>query len=167
MGMIGNYLRVTTEELDSFLSDSSKLENRVYNGDNHKDAGLLDVDKSWEAIFFLLTGQALATCDEAGPPFSWVLLPPNEIDPDQDMGFGPATYTTVAETKELSAAINNIPDDELRKRYDGSRMNEMGIYPECWAENMAMEYLFDSFNSLKNFYAEAANNNQAVIVFIN
>ena len=167
MGMIGNYLRVTTEELESFLSDSSKLENRVYNGDSHKDTGLIDVDKSWEAIFFLLTGQALATCDEASPPFSWVLLPPNEIDPDQDMGYGPATYTTAAQTKELSAAINNITDDEIKRRYDGSRMNEMGIYPECWTDDVSREYLFDNFNSLKNFLTDAANNNQPVIVFIN
>ena len=167
MGMIGNYLRVSNEELEAYLSDSSKLEKRVYNGNGQDDPSLLDVDKSWEALFFLLTGQALATSDEARPPFSWVLLPPNEIDPDQDMGYGPATYTTAEQTKELSAAINNISSEEIKGRYDGDRMNDMGIYPEVWTEDISKKYLFDEFNSLKDFFTEAANNNQAVIVFIN
>jgi Domain of unknown function (DUF1877) len=167
MSMIGNYLRVTNEELQEYLKDSSKLESRVYDERDSEDPNLLDVDKSWEAIFFLLTGQSLASSDEAVPPFSWILLGSNEIDPDQDMGYGPATYTTAEETKDLSAAINKISTDEIKSRYNGSEMNKAGIYPEVWTESESAEYLFGNFNSLKDFYTTASTNNQAVIIFIN
>ena len=167
MGMIGNYLRVTKNELEEYLADSSKLEERVYDDENHNDKNLIDVDKSWEGLFFLLTGKSLATADEASPPLVWTLTPPNEIDSEQDMGYGPATYTTIEQTKEISSALNKISADELRAKYDGKLMMEMGIYPEGWDNNESLEYLIENFNSIKDFYNRAAVDNQAVIIFIN
>ena len=167
MSMIGNYLRVTNEELTEYLGDSSRLERRVYDEGSVGDPNHLDIDKSWEGIFFLLTGQSLATSDEANPPFSWILLGPKEIDSEQDMGYGPATYTTPEQTKELSAAINKLTLDEIKSRFKGEVMNEMGIYPVIWSQAETREYLFDHFNLLKDFYTVASTNNQAVIIFIN
>lgn len=167
MGMIGNYLRVTEEELEDYLGDSSKLEERVYNDENPDDQNFIDVDKSWEGLFFMLTGQSLATSDEASAPLLWTLVPPQEIDPDQDMGYGPATYTTVDQTKEVSAGLNKISLDEFKSRYNGKLMMEMGIYPEVWDEPECLDYLVEYFVLVKDFYNKATEDNQAVIVFIN
>ncbi len=167
MGMIGNYLRVSRKELEEYLNDSSKLDDRLYAEGNTEDPSLIDVDKSWEAIFFLLTGESVASLDQPKPPLSWMLQAPNEIDPDQDMGYGPATYTTPEQTKELSDAFNAISQDELTKRYNGDKMNGMGIYPEIWHENISREYAFDNLSTLKDFYNKASVNSEAVIVFIN
>jgi hypothetical protein len=167
MGMIGNYLRVSKDELEEYLNDSSKLEDRVYSEKNYPDKNLMDVDKSWEGIFYLLNGQALATSDEAAPPLSWTLLAPQEIDPNQDLGYGPATYTTIDQTREVSAALNGISADELKAKYDGKIMNELGIYPEVWDNNESLEYLIDNYTSLKDFYYHAVKDSQAVIIFIN
>ena len=167
MGMIGNYLRVTKDELENYLADSSLLEDRVYDDENHNDKNLIDVDKSWEGLFFLVTGKSLATAEEALAPLLWILTPQQEIDPDQDMGYGPATYTTIEQTKEVNNALNKITVDELRKKYNGKLMMEMGIYPEVWDDNESLEYLIENFNTLKDFYDKASALNQAVIIFIN
>ncbi len=165
--MIGNYLRVTKDELEEYLADSSKLEERIYNAESYTDKNLIDVDKSWEGLFFLLTGKSLATAKEASAPLVWTLTPPNEIDPDQDIGYGPATYTTSEQTKEISSALNKISTDDLRGRYNGQLMMEMGIYPEVWNDIDSLEYLMEEFNSMKDFYNKATAENQAVIFFIN
>ena len=115
MGMIGNYLRISNEELKEYIHDSSKLEERVYNEENQNDPSLIDVDKSWEGVFFLLTGKALATAEGAEIPFRWILYPPNELDPNQDMGYGPATYTNSDQTKEISIALNKPSSNSICK----------------------------------------------------
>ncbi len=165
--MIGNYLRVSKDELEKYLNDSNELENRIYDDENHNDKSLIGVDKSWEALFFLLTGKSIANAAEASPPLAWVLTPLQEIDPDQDLGYGPATYATIEETKKISTAMNEISTEDFKKRYDGKRMMELGIYPEAWDEDESLDYLVENFISLKDFYYNAATNNQAAIVFIN
>ncbi len=167
MGMIGNYLRVSKEELQSYLADSSLLEVRVYDEENLSDENLIDVDKTWEGLFFVLTGQSLETAEKADTPLLWTLSPLQIIDPDLDMGYGPATYSTVEQTKEVSTAINRISIEEVKNRFNGEVMMEMGIYPNSWVDNESLEFLIENFILLKDFYNRAAAEGQAVIIFIN
>lgn len=167
MGMIGNYLRVTKEELENYLADSTLLENRVYDAENQNDNNLIDIDKAWEGLFFILTDKSVATAEEASAPLKWILTTQQEIDSDQDMGYGPATYTTIEQTNELANALNEISVDELRNKYNGKLMMEMGIYPNIWDNNESLEYLIENFSTLKNFYNKASTENQAVVFFIN
>jgi Domain of unknown function (DUF1877) len=167
MGMIGNYLRVSEEELKEFLNDSSKLDERVFNESDEADPNLIDIDKAWDGIFYLLTGKTLDTYSEATLPLLWISFPPNEIDPDLDMGYGPACYTTPEQTKELSAVLNTITIEEFKSRYNGKLMMELDIYPQVWENEEGLDYLVEYFTELKTFYKTAVENNQAVIVFIN
>jgi len=169
MGMIGNYLRVSNEELEAYLKNSSELEDRIYKDDAEGDDNLIDIEKSWDGIFFLLTGKSISTFDEAAAPLCWILSGPQEIDPDQDLGYGPATYITAEQTKEISRAMENFSRNELEKAYDGKRMTELSVYPGIWDDphDDALDYLVENFNTLRDFYHQAAIANQAVITFIN
>jgi hypothetical protein len=167
MGMKGNYLRVSKKELEEYINDSRKLEERVYSEKKQEDKNLIDVDKCWEGIFYALTGETVDTAREARPPLAWTLLPPQEVDPNQDMGYGPATYTTIEQTKEISDALSKITAEELESKYDGKRMDELNIYPEGWDDDESLPYLVEYFTLLKNFYTKASDENQAVIVFVN
>ena len=62
MSMIGNLLRVTKTELEEYLKDSSLLEDKIYDVETENE-NLVDIDKSWDGIIFLLTGQSLATAE--------------------------------------------------------------------------------------------------------
>ncbi len=166
--MIANYLRVSNTELLTYLEDSSKLEDRIYSeNDNFNDENLIDIDKSWEGIFYVLTGKPIAEIENASTPLSWILYGPKEIDSDQDLGYGPATYTTIEQTKEINLALQVITEESIKENYDGKKMNQDGVYPEVWEEEESMNYLIENFNLLKDFYTKAANENEAVIVFVN
>ncbi len=167
--MIGNLLRISNAELDAYLEDSNLLEERVYAEEDIPDPKSLDIDKSWAGIMFLLNGCGLEEIDYAERPLSLVFYNPSAhiIDENQDMGYGPAIYCTAEEVKEISSALDDISIEELEKRYDPARMEQLEIYPFSWKEEGAFNYLADYFKSIKEFYKAAADSNEAVISFIN
>lgn len=162
MSMIGNLLAVTNEELQSFLSDSSLLEDKIYN--DAANAQLEDLDKTWEGILFVLTGQSVQTLTH---PMGCVLFSGQLVDADQDLGYGPAHYLTPAEVTELNQSLASLTEAQLREKYDGDKMNALGIYPQIWDEEDAFDYLYGNFTTLQQMFARAAQNNQAIISFIN
>ncbi len=79
---------------------------------------------------------------------------------------GPANYRTPEQTKEISLQLSKLDKDFLKKRFDPSKMNQLGIYPDgIWSEEM-LEYLIEYFDDLKAFYAIASKNNEAIISFL-
>ncbi len=164
MSMIGNLLRVTQAELNEYLNNSSLLESRIYN-DETDDSNLVDIDKAWEGIIFLLTGQCLADADH---PLLAVLFSGQVIDNDQDLGYGPAHYVTPEQTVELNSQISQITVADLKQRFDPERMIELGIYPEIWDDSPeTFEYLKEYFNIVQQVYREASSKNEAIVSFIN
>lgn len=167
MGMIQSYLRVDNDTLNAFIEDSSRLEDIIYRDDINDNENFLDLDKAWEGVFFIITGQSLADAVVEGAPLLGILMGPKEIDPDQDMGYGPATYVTAEQTKEIYNAIKDLTEEELSANYDPNRMAEEGVYPDIWQDDEnALEYLLDYFNDLKNFYKKAVEQGEAVVMFL-
>jgi hypothetical protein len=164
MSMIGNLLRVTNTELDEYLKNSSLLEDRIYS-DEADDAHSLDIDKAWDGIVFLLTGQCLA---EANHPLVAVLFSGQLVDDEQDLGYGPAHYLLPNQVADLNSQIAPITTADLKQRYDAARMTESGVYPEVWEDDdEAFDYLAGYFTSVQQLYRDAAANGDAIITFIN
>ena len=159
--MTGTFVQLTNAQFSRALSDPSALEGMIQPG---QETPVLDVDKSWEAIFFILTGSALA--EDPDHPMGRVVFSQQFFDEDQDMGYGPAHYVTPDQVKELNTELQLITDEEVRSRFDGQRMDEMSIYPEGWEEEGSFDYLADNFMELRSFYASAALNNAAVVFFV-
>lgn len=162
MGMIANLLRVTTTELETYLQNSSLLEERIYDENATEDQNLNDVDKAWDGIIFLLTGQNIQNADH---PLVQVLFSGQLIDEEQDLGYGPGHYLTSDQVKNLSEQISKITTEDLKKKYNSKKMNELDVYPR-WDED-SFDYLDENFKLLQQIYAEAANNDQAIITFLN
>ena len=163
--MIGNLLRVTRTELDEYLKDSSLLESRIYDEESDDtDPNLVDIDKAWAGIIFLLTGQNF---DNATHPLSKVLFSEQFIDEEQDLGYGPAQYLTPEQVKELNDQISKISIEELSKKYDAKKMIELEVYPNVWENEEEVSYLTDYFETIQEVYAEASKNGEAIITFIN
>jgi hypothetical protein len=162
--MIGNLLRVTNAELEAYLEDSSLLEERIYNEGEEADPALIDIDKSWEGILFLLTGQNL---ESLAHPMGQVLFSGQSIDEDQDLGYGPGQYLTPGQVKEVDTELSKITVAELTKKFDPKRMTELEIYPDIWEGEGILDYLLEYFKEVQGIYATAAKNNEAIITFIN
>lgn len=139
MSMIGNLFRLTTKHLEDILNDSSLLEDKVYSEDSRSMNDLLNIDKSWEAIFYLLTGHPVAEIEDAKSPLSWSLFSGQIVDAEQDMGYGPVHYRTAEQVKQLYIELGRINRDNLRLKYGGKKMNQTGIYPEVWDEPQALD----------------------------
>src|SRR5262245_2164605 len=137
MGMIGNFLRVTNTDLEAYLADSSLLENRIYDEDADEST-LREIDKSWEGILYLLTGQKLEALDH---PLARVLFSGQCIDEEQDLGYGPGHYLTPEQVKEVDSALSKITVEELSKRFDPRQMTELEIYPDIWEQEYSLKYL--------------------------
>ncbi|MES2848645.1 MAG: YfbM family protein [Bacteroidota bacterium] len=173
--MIGNLLRVSKNELEEYLEDSTLFEQRIYpeeedhEGDDIEDENLLDIDKAWEGIFYLLTGFNLAEAENATPPLSWSFFSGQILDEEQDVGYGPANYCLPEQVKEVALALKNMPSNELKKNYDAVKMDELEIYPFGWAADTdgGFEYLSHHYECLRDFFEVAAKNDQAVITFLN
>lgn len=167
MGMIANLLRVNENELEKYLKDSSLLENDIYNEDSaNKSLQLADIDKSWDGIIFLLTGKGFQDNDDS---LMRVLFSGQLIDEEQDMGVGPAHYLTPNEVKEIHSQISTVRVEDLKEKYNPIKMDELEVYPNIWKRDAdyGFEYLSRYFLDLQRIYAEASQNNEAIITFLN
>ena len=162
--MIGNLLRVTKSELEDYLKDSSLLEDKIYD-DETENKNLVDIDKSWDGIIFLLTGQGLATAEHT---LVRVLFSGQLIDEEQDLGYGPAHYLTPEQVSELNNEISTITLAELKQKFDPKKMTELDVYPTIWDEgDDVFEYVADGFSTVQSVFAEATKKGEAVIIFLN
>lgn len=165
MSMIGNFLRVSQADFDSYLADSSLLVAAIYNDNDEDNPNLTDIDKAWNGILFLLTGQGLEEMDH---PLSSVFFSGQLIDEEQDMGYGPAHYLTPTQVAALHEEISKITTAELKQRFDPQQMTTLGIYPDIWEEgDEAFNYLASYFADIQQVYKDATDNKEAIITFIN
>ena len=161
-------LRVTKNELNEYLNDSSLLEDRIHDNDESEDENenLIDIDKSWDGIIFLLTRQKFGNGNH---PLLQVLFSEQFIDDEQDLGCGPAHYFTPEQVADLNEQISKITVEELRQKYDPEKMTELNVYPDIW-ENKSeepFEYLSDNFLEIQQLYLDATKNGEAIITFLN
>ncbi|MGC4102143.1 YfbM family protein [Ferruginibacter sp.] len=167
MSMIGNLLRVSNIELESYIKNSALLEQRVYPEIYVKDPYLLDLDKSWESIFYLLTGCTSADSEKASPPLSFVIFNGNVIDEEQDMGYGPANYVSPEQAKEIAGALPELERESLYAKFESLKSADAELYPFNPDSGDMFDYIFSYYKEMKAFYETAAENGQAVISFIN
>ena len=163
--MIANFLRVEASELEEYKRFSELLENRVYSEEIEDDPNFIDIGKSWTGIIFLLTGQNF---ENATGGLSRIFFSGELIDKEQDLGYGPAHYLNSDEVKSLNDTISKIELEDLKSKFNTKRMTELEIYPQVWDRgDSEFEYLSENFVKLKEFYSEAVQNNQAVIMILN
>jgi len=167
MGMIGNVIRVSEEELNTFLNNSEILEKKIFANESYESEWFLDLDKSWDGINYILTGEIIGGLENDPNELQRALFSFQIIDEEQDLGYGPAQYLNPNQVKETYSELEKITADNLKSKINGSEMNAIGIYPEIWTEAESREFLIDSFIEFKEFYKKASKNNEAIITYLN
>ena len=162
MSMIGNYRRVTREQLAALQADPSAVPGFLYDDDPPPDLHL-DVDKAWHAIHFLLHGQ---TWEGTGPLYDAVLG--GQPLGEEDVGYGPARYLTPEEVKATAAALDQVSVADLLNRFDAHELNDNDIYPQHWTgEEMDYKYVKEKFSRLVRFFRAAADGHDCVLLYLN
>jgi hypothetical protein len=127
----------------------------------HPDGTHLDIDKSWHAIQFLLTGEPW----QGDPPFQNAVMGGTELG-DEDVGYGPARCLTPAEVQSVSAALASLSGEQLWSRFDAKKFAEAEIYPQGWSSE-GKGYVVAYYDALRAFFAEAARAGDAIILYLN
>jgi hypothetical protein len=168
--MIGNIRVATDAEIDTLLAAPNLVGEFLYGEDGELEPGddaLLDLDKTWHGIHFLLTGEAWS----GAPPLDFIVSGGREVGDEEDVGYGPARAFSSAQVAQVAAALDPITPETLRERFDGERMMRAEIYPEIWdrdpADDDTLGYLVEYFELLKPFIADAARRGLGMFVYIN
>jgi hypothetical protein len=165
--MIGDFIGVWASELNDYLQDSSLLEARIDATIEAEDPAFFSVDKAWDALSYLINGYQVDEQKKGETPLSWTIYGASVIDTGQDFGYGPASFLTVAQVKQVDDALSGVSAAVLLENYDGQKMTALKIYPGGWEDKeQSLDWLNTHLNNLKNFYANAAANDLAVVMFL-
>src|SRR5688572_7474924 len=160
MGMILYLRRVDgpiPDDPDEFYDDFMFSEDAEANGD------LIDFDKAWDAVHFLLTGSA----DKTDGPLSLLAGMGEPIG--EDNGYGPPLLVSAADMSAFNDALAAISDDELARRYDANAMVAADIYiaDALAGEGEAgREYVFQGIPGLRRFAERCARQGSDAIVLV-
>jgi uncharacterized protein DUF1877 len=164
MSMIGNYLRITEVQLSRLLEDPSTIVDVLYPDDgqgDHAPTRHLDIEKSWHAIQFLLTGDPWS----GEPPLQNAVMGGRELG-EEDVGYGPARYLSAAEVAAVAAALAGISGEELWSRFDEGGFARAEIYPQRWSYD-GKEYVLAHYEALREFFKDAAAAQDAMLLYLN
>ncbi|WP_238654118.1 YfbM family protein [Paenibacillus piscarius] len=161
MAIRGYYFAAEDELVEQIVADSVKLESL----DLNSYPGL-DIDRSWEAIHYLLCGDI----SDGPAPLGYVV----PLHSDQGVEFGTyGAFTLRAEqVTEALDAISGMDEAQLRQMYDFQMMAEEEVYPldpDMVADEDADEffaYLLQFFTDIRQFYTQTAAAGKGAIFYL-
>jgi hypothetical protein len=164
--MIGYFLLVSDDELQEAKAAPEGVERLIDAAYNDREADLLDVDKAWHCLHFLLTGTAW----EGEPPLDFIVR--GGIEVGDDVGYGPARAFASPALKAIADALDGVEPDDLVARFDAAKMDQLEIYPSGgWAiVNPRSEeecgYFSGAFDALKDLARRGRETRQGLLVWL-
>lgn len=129
--------------------------------DTVPEGELIDLDKAWHAIHFLLGGGTDGTHVPRGALFAGEPM-------GEDFGLGPARLLSVADTKTFADFLRLKPDDFIEQTLDFATLEAADIYPDIWdrqeAEDIA--YVAGYFRTLKSFVLASADSGSGIVILL-
>ena len=186
MGIVKTYSRIKPEFIISIigLTDKTIIAESLNQASEH-----FDLDKSWEALHFLITGEKAYFGDHE---FSMLLLPPNDTigisEEEYDFYWdnfnatdvkdrsrwneienkinGNVGYLNHNDIKRLGAVITALDMNHLLKQTNLEILNKNYVYPENWANSIrSKEYIKFHFDALDKFVRRANDANEFIVIY--
>lgn len=133
----------------------------LHDGEN---TGFFELQESWQQLHFLLTGTDWDVDEEN--PITQVVLGGIEVGPDV-FGYGPARFLKPEQVKLIAEALQNADLESYRSARTREEFAEAEIYsfvPENFDETISL--LIDYLDGLVEFYGEAKERGDAVVIYI-
>jgi hypothetical protein len=123
-----------------------------------EDPNVLELEKSWHTLHYLLSGSAEPT----DSPLGRAILGGKEIGPD--LGYGAARLLSAAEVREIASALAQVSPEDLTRRFDLDKMIASKIYAcrDASELDLARGYLAH----LNAFYAESAARGSSILLYM-
>ncbi|UVI27311.1 YfbM family protein [Paenibacillus spongiae] len=161
MGMRGYYFAVNDNLVQQIAAGDIALKSLKID-----DYPGLDIDRSWEAIHFLLCGDI----SDGEPPLGYVV--PLTSDKGIDFGSFGAFSLRAEQVAEALQAMSELDESQLRLRYDFTAMVKDEIYPlehdtvSDEDEDVFFAYMLQHFNEIRRFYSQTAAGGKGLIFYI-
>jgi hypothetical protein len=162
MGMSGYAGAVNKPDLDRLLADPEIAPEFLLDRRGAAPGWpVLDLDKSWHGIHYLLTGELWG----GDGPLADAVLGGDAVGPD--LGYGPARLLRPDRVAAVAQALAEVAQETLTACFVPAVLTEMGVYPQIWDEGQqALDYLLGNYRRLAAFYERAAREGSAVLLAI-
>ncbi|MEK4517654.1 YfbM family protein [Paenibacillus sp. FSL H8-0122] len=126
----------------------------------------LDIDRTWEAIHYLLCGDI----SDGPAPLGYVV----PLHSDQGIEFGSygAFCLRAGQVAEALDAISGLDEAQLRQQYDFRTMAEEEVYPldpDTVSDDDAdafFAYLLQFFTEIKRFYSQTVAAGKGIVFYL-
>ena len=167
MGLIANYSYlsdVNLKELKSMGSEEEEILESVEEW-NDDDELLLDIDKMWDVLHFVLTGVSTDHRIDDNPLSQAVL----GVTPIEDLSEYMA-YTEHSKIADIVTALEQFDIEQALESFDMKACKEANLYPNIWDYDEEEEEIIDEilhdFEQMKRFYKQVLEANGHVLVSI-
>lgn len=166
MGLYASFRAIDEQTAESLQDDPDTVERLLGEEDEAEDPAplaIVDVDKAWHGLHFLLTSIAESTGAGEDAPLAQAILGGEPLHEDEDV-----RVMTAAEVRAVAAALAVITKDQLRDAFDPEAMSAADIYPDIWVRDgeEALDYLLIHFPTLVGFYRSSAESGHAALLRI-
>lgn len=166
MRMIGYYYMADEKILNRIRNSEFSIDDLMYSDSYYIDRSkCIDVDKSWHAIHFTLTGKAYDVCNSN--PLSKVVLGGNFVN-NKNI-YSPVLYITPEEVKTTYKSMEKIDESYFRMKFNMKNMIKNKVYPvmkELEKESF-FKYVWGGFQLIKAFFRVASKNNYYILFHVN
>jgi len=167
MGLIANYNCISDESLKELkgLGSSKKDLFETVEEWSDEDELLLDIDKMWDVLHFVLTGVSTDHRIDDNP-LSQAVLGVTSIEDLSDY----MAYTEHSQIADIVAALEQFDMEEALESFDMAACKEAELYPDIWdydeEEEEIKDELLHDFEQMKRFYKQVLEANRHVLVSI-
>lgn len=167
MGMIANYQYINDEQLNC-LKNFNREKNDVLDEVeelNEESEMLLDIDKMWDVLHFVLTG--VSSCDPIeNNPLSEAVVGVRALEGIEEF----VAYTENERLADILAALEAFDMEQAMATFSMDACKKAELYPDIWdyddEEELVKEEISDYFQNMKDFYREVLEANGHVMVTI-
>ena len=167
MGIIANYQYLSDanlQELKSFYAEEDDIFEEVEDWNDEAEI-LLDIDKMWDALHFVLTG---VSCIEPikNNPLSEAVVGVFSIDGIEEY----ISYIEKSRIKNIVFALDNFDIEKALETFSMEECKEAELYPNIWGyeeeTEEIKEEIMDYFQDMKDFYKQVLEEDGNVLVTI-
>ena len=167
MGMIANYQYLADNELEQIKGLSNQEDDLLDFAEDSADTHdiLLDIDKMWDALLFVMTGFSSSEFLDDNPLREAVL----GVTPLEEVSEYIA-YTEKNKIAEIVEALESFDMDRAMADFSMEACKKADLYPDIWDYLEDEEEIKDdiriSFENMKKFYKQVLGLNGNVLVTI-
>ena len=154
MGMVVYLREVSPAQITELTQNPSNWEQFAF--EEAAPGELVDVDKAWHALHFMLT----ETSGPTDSPLN-ILSPSDDLYGADEHGFGGFSLVSPSEMKAFSVALSELTDQAIAARYDPAAMVAEDIYlGDSFADegDEGLTYIMQGIPDLRLFANRCAAN---------